>query len=132
MASKLSRIFDFKKVTYDAPAADSDGSFEQDTMFVDIQDCNSKVKEGLATARVSGSLTVFSQMGKLPFGFFNKRINNADHDDTKSFFFFNIDSNPASSPARVQNLIERRVSFIYLYSGQYDPEHGLITSLVIE
>ncbi len=129
LKDKLSRIFGMAKTTFDAPTVKQDGSFEQDTLFIEVTECNSRVTEGMAYAKVQGSLIVFSQMDKMPFGFFHKKIQQADHSLTKELFFFDIDLNPASSPARFQNITERRVRFIYLYSAQYDPNHGSITSL---
>lgn len=130
MAEKLSRIFGMRKTTFDAPSVNSTtGSFEQDTLFIEVSECNSRVTAGMQYAKVLGSLVVFSQFDKMPFGFFNKKIEQADIDDKKEFFFFDIDLNPASSPARFQNIAERRVRFVYLYAGQYDPEHGSLTSV---
>lgn len=130
LQSKLSTIFGMRKTTFDAPTTDSsDGSFEQDTLFIEVNECTSRVTEGRAYARVLGSLVVFSQVNKMPFGFFNKRIQQADHSLTKDLFFFDIDLNPANSPARFQNITERRLRFVYLYSAQYDPAQGSITSL---
>lgn len=130
MAEKLSQIFGMRKTTFDAPSVNSTtGSFEQDTLFIEINEANSRVTEGMAYSKVYGSLVVFSQMDKMPFGYFNKKIQKADKAYTKDFFFFDIDLNPASSPARLQNISERRVRFVYLYSAQYDPAQGSITSL---
>jgi hypothetical protein len=130
LQAKLQSIFGLRKTTFDAPSVNStNGSFEQDTLFIEVNECNSRVTEGRAYAKVIGSLVVFSQMDKMPFGYFNKKIQQASHADTKDLFFFDIDLNPASSPARLQNITERRVRFVYLYSAQYDPAHGSITSL---
>lgn len=126
LAEKLSQIFGFKKTTYDAP---SPGTFEQDTLFIEINEANSRVTEGKTFSKVTGAIVCFSQMEKLPFGFFNKKIQQASPTLTKSFFFFDIDLNPANSPARVQNITERRSRFVYLYSGQYDPDHGELNGL---
>lgn len=132
IAEKLRQIFGFRKTTFDAPSANSTtGTFEQDTLFIEINEARSNAKNGKVTSRVDGMLTVFSQMNKMPFGYFNKKIEQADPDLTSKFFFFDIDLNPASSPARFQNISERRVRFIYLYSGQYDPDQGELTSLEI-
>ncbi len=130
MKEKLSAIFGMRKTTFDAPSDNSsDGTFEQDTLFVEINECTSRMTEGRAYARVEGSLVVFSQMDKMPFGFFAKKIQQADRTMSKDFFFFDIDLNPANSPAKIQNISERRLRFVYLYSAQYDPAHGAITSL---
>jgi hypothetical protein len=131
MAQKLSDIFGFKKTTFDAPSVGPNGSFEQDTLFIEINEAQSRVTNGKAYAKVFGSLIVFSQMDKMPFGYFNKKIHQSDPEWTKNFFFFDIDLNPASSPARLQNISERRVRFVYLYSGDYDPAHGELTELTM-
>ncbi len=133
MAAKLEGIFGFKKTTYDAPSANNaNGTFEQDVLFIEINEANSRVTQsGKAYSKVLGSLVVFAQMEKMPFGYFNKKIQQADPSLTGKFFFFDIDLNPASSPARIQNITERRLRFVYLYSGQYDPDHGELTGLEI-
>lgn len=132
LAEKLTQIFGFKKTTFDAPSVSSTtGTFEQETLFVEINEARSRVTEGKAFAKILGSIVCFSQMEKLPFGFFNKKIQQAPYALTKPFFFFDIDLNPANSPARIQNITERRARFVYLYSGQYDPDHGELTSLEI-
>ena len=132
MADKLGAIFGFKKTTYDQPSVNaSTGTFEQDILFIQVDRAASVTKEGRATSKVEGSLVVFSQMDKMPFGYFNKRIQQSDPELTRKFFFFDIDLNPTSSPSRIQNITERRVSFVYLYAGQYDPDHGELTSLDI-
>lgn len=130
LADKLSQIFGLRKTTFDAPAVNSNtGSFEQDTLFIEINQCPARVTEGRVYSKVLGSLVVFAQVNKLPFGYFNKKIQQADPSLTKDLFFFDIDLNPVTSAARIQNISERRLRFVYLYSAQYDPEHGSITSL---
>jgi hypothetical protein len=124
LSQRLSEIFEFPKTTFLAPSE----SYEQDVLFIEINECHSRITEGKAYAKVLGSLTVFSQLEKVPFGFFSKKIQQVSF-LTKDFFFFDIDVNPASSPARLQNILERRVRFVYLYSAQYDPAQGSITSL---
>ncbi len=133
---KLERIFGLSKTTFLAPNHEAP---EQDTLFITVE--RSVVRAGgnvaLASARINGTLTVFSQgmlretevddeenKGvRLPFGFFGKRIHQADASDTKHFFF-ESEQDVAGSPVRVQNLHERQVAFTYLYSAQYDPDRG--------
>ncbi len=124
LATKLDHIFGMN-ATYLAPS----DSMEQDVLFIEINECTSRITEGKAYAKVLGSLIVFSQLDKLPFGFFNKKIQQANHASTKDLFFFDIDLNPANSPARIQNIMERRLRFVYLYNAQYDPNNGAITSI---
>ena len=129
LLDKLSKIFGFKKTTFSSP---DDIVREQDVLFIDIESAQSRVTSTHAYSKVLGSLTVFSQMDRLPFGFFNKKIQQAEPFLTKDFLFFDIDLNPASSPAKLQNIAERRVRFVYLFSTQYDPAHGELTSLTFE
>src|SRR6478735_162475 len=131
MAEKLSQIFGFKKTTFSTPSPDTNGSYEQDILFVQVEQARSRAGDGVATAKVMGTFIVFTQMDKMPFGYFNKRVEQADASLTKDFFFFDIDLNPVSSPAKLQNITERRVKFVYLYKAQYDPEQGEMTNLEI-
>lgn len=126
LGDALLQIFGMKKVTFSHP---SEGSFEQDTLFIDISKCTSRTGYGKAYAKAEGSITVFSQQEKFPFGYLNKRIQQADPELRKDLFFFDIDQDIASSPARIQNISERRTSFIYLWEGEYDPNQGELTSL---
>lgn len=128
LKDKLQAIFGFQKVTFDAPS----DSFEQEVAFVEVNDCRTAAAFGHASARVNGTVTVYTQSNKLPFGFFNKKIQQADHSLTKDFFFFNLDVDVANSPARLQNICERRASFVYLHSAQYDPDQGSMTSVSFE
>jgi hypothetical protein len=130
LKDKLSKIFGLRKTTFDQPSVNSTtGTFEQDTLFIEVERCDTRIVYGKQIAKVSGSLVVFSQMDKMPFGYFSKRIEQASHDLKKYLFFYDIDLNPPGSAARLQNISERRVRFIFLYSAQYDPEHGELTTL---
>lgn len=126
LKEKLTEIFGIKKVTFDAPSE----SFEQDALFVDIASAPVRVIDARSTAKVSGSLTVYSKQEGLPFGFFHKRIAGADWALTKNFFF-EAEQDISSSPARTVNISERRMGFLYLYSAQHDPNQGELTSLEI-
>lgn len=128
LKDKLERIFGFKKTTFGA-ASDQ---FEQDVLFVEIQSCKAKPGDGDISAKVTGKIVVYSQDNKMPFGFFNKRIEKADKALTKDFFFYDIDVNNESSPARLQNISERSCSFVFLFQTQYDPNLGHIESFTLE
>jgi len=125
MTEKLKAIFGVSKVTFDEPG----DSFEQDCIFIEVKDCKSNTGQGKASARVTGDIVVFSEHGKLPFGFFNKKIQQADTRHTKEFFFYDVDQEPQASQARFVDIAERRTSFVYLYSAQYDPNQGSLTSV---
>lgn len=130
LQARLERIFQIPKTTYDAPSYDAP---EQDTLFIDIADCVARTSAGAggrATAKVLGSIVVFSQANRTPFGFFAKRIEQASLDDKRNLFFEREIDIP-NSPARLQNLHERRVGFQFLYDAQYDPDRGELTSMTL-
>lgn len=130
---RLKSIFGVKKVTFSSPADESSiGTFEQDTIFVEISDCKSSASFGTARAKVEGTIRTFTQDDKMPYGFFTKQIQQADRELTAPLFFYELDTNVASSPARIQNIHERRTRFVFLYSEQYDPNQGEMTSLKLE
>lgn len=127
---RLEAIFQFEKTTMLA----SSEAYEQDTLFVEIISSRSHVSGangGRETAKVKGTLVVFSQDDRLPYGFFIKRIEQAAAELKAPLFFFDIDVDDVESPARLQNLHERRTSFQFLYDSQYDPDRGSLTSLTL-
>lgn len=128
LESKLKKIFGFEKVTFNAPS----DSFEQDTLFVQIDNPRTRTSEGKVYARVTGKIFAYSQDDKLTYGFFNKRIDKAVHSLTKDFFFYDIDMNEDNSPARLQNITERRASFVFFFAAQFDPNLGELTTLNTE
>lgn len=125
LKARLEKIFIFGKTTFDEPG----DSLEQDTLFVTVTRSSSKTHKGWATAKVEGYLTVFSRGDALPYGYFSKRIEQADPLLTNPFFFYEMETDIASSPARMIDIHERRLSFIFLYEEQYDPRQGELTSL---
>ena len=58
---------------------------------------------------------MFGNNDKLTFGYFSKRIAKSDPEDTKSLFFYDIESNTK----RFQNIVQRGFSFIYFFNSQY-------------
>lgn len=116
-------IFGFEKTTFDAPSE----KFEQDTLFLVIDSARSRivgVKGGRSTSRVVGALLVFSQNDRFPYGYFTKRVENAPYPLTRDFFFYDFDQDVSDSPARMQNIHERRTNFIFFFDSQYDPDKG--------
>lgn len=121
LSEKLKKIFQIKAVSFDQPSE----AKEQQVIFVSVESAISQVTKGRAVVRVSGGFSVFVNSDKLPFGYFNKRIEQASFEDTADLFFYNIDQNQKY----FGNLVERRVSFIYFYDSQYDPAAGEISSI---
>ena len=128
LIEKLEKIFLMKKTTMDAPSED----YEQDTLFIEIAEAKTTVSGSRIRCRVVGAVTVYSQVNKLPYGFFSKKIELAKPKDKAPFFFSEIDNDIASSPSRVQNIHERRTNFVFIYDGQFDPNKGKLTSLQLE
>lgn len=121
LKDKFTRIFDFKKVTYDMPGE----SEEQECIFIEIDSTNAAIKDGRQFCKVTGKAHVFAQNDKLPGGYFAKRIKLSDLDDTRDLFFYDLEQN-----VRVfQNIVRRSFSFVYFFNSQYDPETGTITSV---
>ena len=121
LESKFLKIFNCKKVTFDQPGQ----SQEQEVLFVEIEVAKNIVKDGQVVSKISGSASMFGNNDKLTFGYFSKRIAKSDPEDTKSLFFYDIESNTK----RYQNVVQRGFSFIYFFNSQYDPETGSIDSV---
>jgi hypothetical protein len=117
------RIFDLK-VTLDLPG----DMHEQDCLFVEVESSKNKIKDNRFIARVTGSASVFSRKDKLPIGYLSKAIANADPDDTKNLFFFDIENNQKV----YRNIASRSFGFVYFFDCEYNPPSGTITSVTIE
>lgn len=128
LKEKLESIFKFKKTTFDAYSDE----FEQDTLFIEVQDLLERVYSGGVSIKITGDLIYFSQVDKLKYGLMIKLIEQANAIDKNLFFFYDVDKQNVSSQAKLINIAERRVSFVYLYSGEYDPDKGEITSLEMD
>lgn len=121
LADCLKRIFDFDKVTFDRPGE----SQEQEGMFVEIDTTRCRIKDGRQIARASGTIRVFAENNKLPYGYFTKCISEADPDDTKGLFFFDFEENRGT----FRNIAERSMGFVYLFDSQYDPAVGTLNQI---
>ena len=127
LKTKLENIFGFKKTTYDAPS----DQFEQDVLFISISNCFGRISGESALMKIAGSITVYSQDDKLPYGFFQRKLEKADPEYSKDLFFTNFDTDLDNSPARTMNIHERKCDFVFLYKQQVDPNKGKLTSLEI-
>lgn len=123
LKGKLERIFGFDKVTFDQVSE----SKEQEGVFVQIDQARPTIKDGKQLSFVRGKVRVFAQNEKLPYGYFLKMIRLAEPSDTKDLFFFDMETNAGY----YRNLTERSLSFVYFFSGQYDPNIGNIESIEI-
>ncbi len=128
LQARFQRIFQVPNTTFNAPDFNAP---EQDTLFIEILTVRSRMSAsdgGRETARVLGAATLFSQNTRLPYGFFAKRVEQARSVDTKGLFF-ETEQDVAASPARMINLHERRLPFMFLYDSQYDPDRGEISEI---
>lgn len=121
MSAQLKRIFDLKKVTFDEPGE----SMEQDCLFVEVENADSRVKSKRLISRVTGQGTIYSRASQIPIGFFSKQIDRAQSADVKDFFFFDFEENTKL----IQDIVQRTFRFVYFFQGEYDPEVGEITEL---
>ncbi len=127
-------IFGVKKTTF---LAVDPASPEQDCLFIEAHSVSTRAHgKDRFSGIVKGALVMFSQEGRLPYGFFGKAIEKAPQSITKSFFFEQENDVSAKSltgvtttSASIQNLHERRVGFTYLFDTQYDPDRGEMNEL---
>ncbi len=121
LKEKLQAIFDLKRVEFGVMS----DIREQEILFVEISKARCRVKNGIQTAKVEGVLRVNASNEKLPFGFLSKRIWQADSELKENFFFYEIEEQSQI----FRDIVQRTVSFVYFFVGQYDPEVGSITSV---
>lgn len=113
LKSSVQEIFRFKKVTFDLP---SDAN-EQDTAFIQVTVADPKVRQGREYHRVSGVLRFYVQTDKMPIGLLMKRIQGADKELTKKFFFHSFEEQNGT----IQNVVEKTIGFEFFYEQQYNP-----------
>lgn len=120
---KLKNIFGLKKTTFSAPDEDS---IEQEVLFVSVQKPRSgSISKGEERHCFEGTAFVYAPNDKIPAGFFLRKIYQAKSADTKDLFFNDIDERVPV----FQNLIRTSFSFVYFFTGQYDPDNGTINEL---
>ncbi len=121
MANQLKRIFEFDKVTFAIPGE----SEEQEGLFINVENAQTCVKDARQIARVTGKIHVFAQLNKLPYGYFSKCLAEAELADKSGFFFYDFEENKGT----FQNIVERTLSFVYLFDSQYDPAIGTLNEV---
>lgn len=121
LAAQLKRIFDLDKVSFDRPGQ----SQEQEAVFVEIESARARVKDKRQIARVTGTLRIFAQAEKLPYGYITKAIAAADPADTRGLFFYNFEENKGT----FRNIAERSAQFLYLFDSQFDPNVGTLNQV---
>lgn len=121
LAERLKKIFGLEKATYAEPGE----SQEQGTLFIQIETSRNQIAPPIQRARVTGKLTVFGPGEKVPFGFFSKGIAAALPELKSPLYFFDFEENTQ----RYQNIVQRSVSFVYFFTGQYDPDIGTLSEV---
>lgn len=121
LKEKMQKIFEIDDVTFDRP---SDAN-EQEKIWLNLEESTNRVRKGQVTAMVKGTGFIMGQNHKIPFGFVSKKIQEADHDDTKDLFFSDLEQNTQL----MRNIVQRSFSFVYFFNGQYDPKVGTINSI---
>jgi len=120
LKERVERIFGISKVTFDRPSESRD----QQAIFIDVKNAASKIVDARQISKVEGQMICFANSEKIPFGYFAKRISQADPDDTKDIFF-----GPEENLGVIGNIAERKFDFLFLFDSQYDPSIGSITSI---
>lgn len=121
LATAFNNIFKVKKVSYSQPSE----SAEQQVLFVEIERARSSIRQKEQRSMVTGNAYMYGTNESLPFGFFDKALMQAGLDLTKDFFFHDKEVNTR----RYGNIVQRGFSFVYFFSGQYDPKVGTITEV---
>lgn len=124
LQDKLKKIFDMKKVSFNHVGQ----THEQECIFIEVESCKSSIKDAIQIAQVRGKLRVFATNDKLPYGYFDKKLQAADAADTHDLFFYDLEENSGY----YGNLVERSMSFVYFFSSQHNPNLGTITSIELE
>lgn len=120
LLEKFSRIFELKFNRLSSPGE----SEEQDTLFIDVDQVVTRMKDRREVARVTGKCYAFVQADKMPLGYFARKI--AAHPELcKDVFFSNFEQNQKG----MLNLTVRSFDFMYFFDSQYDPNLGNIQSV---
>jgi hypothetical protein len=120
LSTKLRNIFNVKKVSFDDPG----DSHEQECLFIKVEAARVTIKDGREVCRANGTIYVFGNSDKLPFGFFFKKINAARLADTKDLHF-----SAEENFVIYENIVERTLGFVFLYDSQYDPDLGILNEV---
>lgn len=121
LIDRFKEIFQVSKVVFDSPGE----SQEQGCIFLEVEVGRFTFKDGRAISKVTGNAIMFGQNDKLTLGFFAKAIAKAPADLKKPFFFFDFEENSK----RFRNLVQRSLSFVFLFDTQYDPATGSIETV---
>lgn len=121
LTSKMKQIFGINRVSFDRPGE----SMEQEMIWIEVDSSMNRISPPRQTAWVKGKIRIFGNSDKLPYGFLSKRINAANPDLTRDIFFYDFEENAET----FRNIVERSMSFHYLYEGQYDPAIGEISEV---
>ncbi len=93
-------------------------------MFISVSRAVTKINTARQIGKFEGDITVYADSGRMPFGYFTKKLNQADLEDTRGFFF-----GPEENVDTYRGIDQRQFSFTFLYDSQYDPAIGTITSI---
>lgn len=96
---------------------------EQGVLCVDIENARMSAQDGKATARVTGYIGIRATMKERKSGYLIKKINEADGDLTKRFWFSPSEENSSFSPADFE-LKGYKLRFTYFYREEYNPARG--------
>ena len=126
LEEKLINIFGISRVSFAEPSAEN----EQNVLFVNITNCKTSFAAKNIYFEVRGGITLYSINERLPFGYFQRKIELAKKEDAERFFFYNIEEN-LQYGGQV-GLTERTCDFVFTYSTDFNPNRGEINEINLQ
>jgi hypothetical protein len=118
LKTDLLAIFDVKKITFSSVLA------EQETLYCDISESAMDVKGGYESAQVKAEIALIAAAGKLPYGWFHKRIIRMPRELNAKFIFEKTEKRTMIEYGE-KPLERHSVAFRYFYKGEFDPKKAL-------
>lgn len=124
LQDKLRRIFRIERVTFDTPSETN----EQEGIFIRIDTARNKIHNKKQTAKAQGAIRIYANNEKMPFGYLTKMLEMAAPADKRDIVFTALEENVGT----YRNLVERSASFIYFFSGEYNPTVGHLEQVTVD
>lgn len=125
LEADLRKIFGVKKIVYNLSAL----SMEQDVLYVEISESKDCIKNGKASARVKGFISLMGTQQKNPFGFFSKKLQLAPIAIEKRFWFGRIET-PDDMGALGWEVCTHKMPFMYNFEEDYNPAKSMLKAII--
>ena len=123
LEDNLINIFGIRRVSFAEPSSEN----EQNVLFINIASCKTSFSANKIYFDVRGQITLYAVNEKLPFGYFQRKIELSKKEHSEKLFFYNIEEN-LQYGGQV-GLTERSASFVFSYSTDFNPNKGLINDI---